>query len=222
MADDHTNAPTVKFNVGGKAYETSRSLFLHHEDTMLARLVSDTWHVDSTKPIFIDRNEVTFGFVLDYLRYGRIVLPMTVSKEMFLLDMDFYGILHDEGTVKTTAEEWAVQVAGQVSNRLENMKNLEAERTHLDLIHDINFLANYCADKFKLNCSGTISIEAGDGEKGTKTNLERAVGAIRSQEKYMTTFRSSLSILGFRLSHDIRYYPKSNCWSIVVTRFVYP
>jgi hypothetical protein len=123
MADDHNNTPTVKFNVGGKAYETSRSLFLQHEDAMLVRLVSDTRQVDQTKPIFIDRNGTTFKFVLDYLRYGRITLPMTVSREMFLLDMDFCGIVHQEGTVKTSAEEWAVQVADQV--RLYSSKTKE-------------------------------------------------------------------------------------------------
>ncbi len=64
---------------------------------MLARLVSDR-QMDPTEPIFMDRNEATFGFVLDYLRYGRITLPMTVSREIFLLGMDFYGIAHEVGT----------------------------------------------------------------------------------------------------------------------------
>ena len=120
MADDHTNTPTVKFNVGGKAFETSRSLILQHEGTFLAFLVSE-WQIDHTKPIFIDKNGTTFDFVLDYLRYGRITLPMTISKEMFLLDMDFYGIAHEEGTVKTSIDELAVQVSGQVSNRLDDI-----------------------------------------------------------------------------------------------------
>jgi hypothetical protein len=48
-------------------------------------------------------------------------LPMTISKEMFLLDMDFYGIAHEEGTVKTSIDELAVQVSGQVSNRLDDI-----------------------------------------------------------------------------------------------------
>jgi hypothetical protein len=39
---------------------------------MLARIVSDTWQEDPTKPVFIDRNGSTFDLVLDYLRYGSI------------------------------------------------------------------------------------------------------------------------------------------------------
>ena len=67
LADDDTNTKTVKFNVGGKANETSRSLFLWHEDTMLARLVSDR-QMDPTETIFIDRDGEIFRFVLNFLR----------------------------------------------------------------------------------------------------------------------------------------------------------
>jgi hypothetical protein len=135
MVDDTKVAPTVSFDVGGKVFKTARSLILQHEDTMLARLVSDTWHVDSTKPIYIDRTEVTFGFVLDYLRYGRIVLPMTVSKEMFLLDMDFYGIAHEEGTVKTSIDEWAVRVSDRLDNVVTGINKLNEEgKRHLELL----------------------------------------------------------------------------------------
>jgi len=42
-----------------------------------------------------------FAHILDYLRYGSISLPLNVSKDMFLRDMDFFGIVPEEGTVKT-------------------------------------------------------------------------------------------------------------------------
>ena len=58
----------VQFDVGGRLFKTSRSLIDKHEDTMLARLVSDTWQEDPTKPVFIDRNGDIFAHVLDYLR----------------------------------------------------------------------------------------------------------------------------------------------------------
>ncbi len=62
---------TVKFNVGGKHYEVSRALIDAHSDTMLGKLVSDTWNEDPEKSVFIDRNGDIFSHVLDYLRYGR-------------------------------------------------------------------------------------------------------------------------------------------------------
>ena len=96
-----TNPQTIKFNIGGKLFETARSLIDQHDDTMIARLVSDTWQEDPNKPVFIDRNGDTFALVLDYLRNGNIVLSTNLPKDMFLCDLDVYGIVPEYGTVKT-------------------------------------------------------------------------------------------------------------------------
>jgi hypothetical protein len=90
----------VTFDVRAKVFKTARSLFLHREDSMLARLMSDTWQGDLSKPVFIDRNGTTFELVLDYLSHGSITLPLRVSRGMFLRDLDYYGIVLGEGTVK--------------------------------------------------------------------------------------------------------------------------
>lgn len=94
----------VTFDVGGKIFKTSRSCLQNHEGThMLERLVSDTWQKDKdhTKPIFIDRDGDTFAYVLNYLRYGRVTLPDTIPEDMFLLDLDFYGIEPTEDSVRS-------------------------------------------------------------------------------------------------------------------------
>ena len=62
---------TVKFNVGGKHFEVSRALIDEHADSMLRRLVSDTWNEDPSKAVFIDRDGDIFAHILNYLRYGR-------------------------------------------------------------------------------------------------------------------------------------------------------
>ena len=62
---------TVKFNVGGKHFEVSRALIDGHPDTMLGKLVSDTWNEDPGKTVFIDRSGYIFAHVLEYLRNGR-------------------------------------------------------------------------------------------------------------------------------------------------------
>ena len=82
---------TVQFDVGGQMYRVSKSLIEQHEETMLARLVSDTWLANPDATIFIDRDGERFKYVLDYLRYGKVSLPLTVPREMFLLDMEYYG-----------------------------------------------------------------------------------------------------------------------------------
>ena len=205
MVDDTKITPTVKFNVGGKAFETARSLLLQHEDTMLARLVSDTWQEDPTKPIFIDRNGSTFDFVLDYLRYGSITLPMTVSKEMFLRDMDFYGIVHVEGTVKTSSEAWAAQI----DNRHAELKNMNDETNilkekimDLELVNCIALLAAHCAGQYAL---GTRQVEVfASQDKKTNEMLWKAAHQVIHGGKYKETFQGSLSKFGLRIL-EIKY-----------------
>ena len=63
MTDDPTRRRTVKFNVGGKFFETARSLIDQHKSIMLAHLVSDTWREDPMKPVFIDRNSDVFTLI---------------------------------------------------------------------------------------------------------------------------------------------------------------
>jgi hypothetical protein len=109
----------VTLNVGGTHFQVDRSSLLKHPDSMLARLVSDTWMqhrgADETPEdsnttettgigenpkkgfenddgIFIDRDGDKFKYVLSFLDNGKVELPKTVSKAMFLKDLDYFGI----------------------------------------------------------------------------------------------------------------------------------
>ncbi len=62
---------TIKFNVGGRHFEVSRALLDGHSETVLGKLVSDTWNDDPDKAVFIDRDGDIFYHILNYLRYGR-------------------------------------------------------------------------------------------------------------------------------------------------------
>ena len=77
---------TVKFNVGGRYYEVSRSMIQKFPSTMLARMISETWPPEVT--LFIDRDSDRFRFCLDYMRDGEVWLPLNVPKEGILLDLD--------------------------------------------------------------------------------------------------------------------------------------
>lgn len=82
-----------RFNVGGTRYEVAQSLLNQYPDTMLSRLTSETWNDgDATKDIFIERDGESFRHVLRFLRDGKVVLPLSEPKEMFIADLQFYGI----------------------------------------------------------------------------------------------------------------------------------
>ena len=82
----------VKFNVGGSRYEVAKSLLEANPDTMLTRMASEQWHDDPVAEIFIERDGERFRFCLDYLRDGKILLPITIRKEAVLEDLEYYNI----------------------------------------------------------------------------------------------------------------------------------
>lgn len=151
MEGDTDKPKTVKFNVGGKEFETSYSLIAKQEGSMLARLVSETWLKDPSKPVFIDRSYDIFAFILEYLRHGCVVLPPSISREMFHRDMDFYGMKPDCGTVN--ASSFARQL-GELRDRKdalslvdECLRKLLTEGKHLDKLEksgtQVAFSSNY-------------------------------------------------------------------------------
>ena len=83
----------AKFNIGGHRYEVSRSLLLNHPDTMLAKSASDQWQEDPESEIFIERDGQRFRFVLDYLRDGKVGLPITETTDAFVAELEYYNIV---------------------------------------------------------------------------------------------------------------------------------
>jgi hypothetical protein len=90
---------TVKFNVGGRHFEVSRDLIEQNPDTMLAKMISETWENEPDKPMFIDRDGDKFSLILDYLRYGSIELPVSIPTAMFQRELDYYSITGSNGSV---------------------------------------------------------------------------------------------------------------------------
>jgi hypothetical protein len=82
---------TARFNVGGKKYEISRSLLESFPNTMLARMASKTWQTDPEAAMFVDRDGERFRCILDYMRDGKVHLPLTVAKGALLLDLEYFG-----------------------------------------------------------------------------------------------------------------------------------
>ena len=226
MTDRPDKPEIVQFDVGGRIFKTSRSLIDQHEDTMLARLMSDTWQEDPTKSVFIDRNGDIFSHILDYLRYGSITLPDKIVKDMFLRDLDFYGIVPEEGSVKSLSEVWA----SKIHDRYDKIIKLESEATTLKLENDIEFLANYCACKYIIpgNIYGgkcTIKVEydkdGADKEKQMLWNamLWNAAEQVRCHESNNEAFSKALMKFGLSLSGEgveYKYFSRRSYYLVTV------
>jgi BTB/POZ domain len=70
------NMPIVNFNVGGKQFSISR------EHVAKSRKLSEMskYHQDD-EIVFVDHNYEAFSVVLDYLRYGRILVPPSIHPD---------------------------------------------------------------------------------------------------------------------------------------------
>jgi hypothetical protein len=131
------NTGTVTFDVGGKLFKVSRNLIEQFSDTMLGKIVSETWQRDSGATVFIDRDGDIFAHVLNYLRYGSIALPITISRSMFDREMDYYGIINDVNAL-TIKQESSVDAMKLVKNKLQDA----------ELEHDMFLIAVHAYHKF--------------------------------------------------------------------------
>jgi hypothetical protein len=104
MADKVTKPKPVVFNVGGKHFEVSRTVIDQHEDSMLARLVSETWIENPEQAVFIDRDGFIFAQILNY--HGSVSFPRTVWKSDFLRDLEYYAIVREGESVDNVPEEF--------------------------------------------------------------------------------------------------------------------
>lgn len=88
----------ARFNVGGKYFEVSRSTLNNYPNTMLTRMASETWHKDPYEVMFIDRDGRISGCCLDYMRDGSVYVPLIISRESVLADLQYFGFENVEAS----------------------------------------------------------------------------------------------------------------------------
>ncbi|KXS15525.1 hypothetical protein M427DRAFT_155259 [Gonapodya prolifera JEL478] len=67
------------FNIGGRPFAISLSLVSRFPDSHLARLASHPTSLSGPPGVFLDHNPAAVEVVLDYLRYGELMVPPSVS-----------------------------------------------------------------------------------------------------------------------------------------------
>eukprot|EP00956_Cyclotella_meneghiniana_P038070 scaffold148390_cov36-Cyclotella_meneghiniana.AAC.1 len=135
---------TVKFNVGGKHFEVSRALISANSETMLAKMISETWEQEPEKPLFIDRDGDMFAHVLNYLRYGSIELPISTTRAMFQRELDYYAISAANGTVTDVKKKTLAEITSEMAQQ--------------ELQHKIFALALECYNRYQAAQNATTLI----------------------------------------------------------------
>lgn len=87
------------------------------------------------------RDDIPMQLVLDYMRYESVVLPVTVPKETFLREIDYYGIVYREDSVRRDSFE---ELPSRIAEHQEQINSLKAQTESLDLSNKMEHLANFC------------------------------------------------------------------------------
>ncbi|RZC58077.1 hypothetical protein C5167_005375 [Papaver somniferum] len=87
----------VRFNVGGKIFETSATtLSSARRNSMFGATFDDEWNLQPrqvNEEYFIDRNPNCFSVLLDLLRTGELCVPPRVPDKLFYKEALYYGLL---------------------------------------------------------------------------------------------------------------------------------
>lgn len=128
---------------------------------------------------------------------------------MFLRDLDFYGIVPEEGSVKSASEAWASQIDDRHSKIKEHsskIKEHEDQRKQLKLENDLEFLANYCAGKYASLGIGDIDIKHPGGKESNKDKeiLWNVLREVHGNESNTEALSKALSKFGLSLK-DVKH-----------------
>ncbi|XP_059286079.1 BTB/POZ domain-containing protein At2g24240-like [Lycium ferocissimum] len=87
----------VKFNVGGRIFETTATTLANAgRNSLFGAMFDDEWNLNSdatTNEHFIDRNSDCFSVLLDLLRTGELYLPQNIPEKLLYREALFYGLL---------------------------------------------------------------------------------------------------------------------------------
>lgn len=133
---------TVIFDVGGKEYKVARTLLDMHPDSMVANMASKRWNGDGDKKLFVERDCERFRSCLDYMRDGKVFLPLTINKKSSVADMEYYGIDLDEAAIHLE-DSSAVAVMAMKKNKdiyaYLNKNLLDAKEVVMDAERNVSF-----------------------------------------------------------------------------------
>lgn len=88
-------SPFVVIDVGGRPFKLMRATVLKHPASTLAKVISglDTSSaLEEAGTYYFDRNPEYFAVIADYMRTGKTFLGPNLSKEMFEVEAEFWGV----------------------------------------------------------------------------------------------------------------------------------
>ena len=106
----------INFNVSGYKYVEPRSVLGTYPNSVLCTMVSEQTSIDPQAEVCLHRDGELFHYVLDYLKFGRVVLPKTTSREVLMNELVYFGIVFSEDDIVTSGEEGYCRTKSKVED----------------------------------------------------------------------------------------------------------
>jgi hypothetical protein len=151
--------PKVKLNVGGKIFETTTETLTINSEYFVA-LFSNNFeqYFDEnkiqTKEIFIDRSNIAFEYILDYLRDPNMNIPKKYENELV-----YYGINYDLNTIENPIEEKLIVLEKKINDKIlelcekiDTIKEIKFQRSGISICNEKDCkwkVHNECKECFK-------------------------------------------------------------------------
>ena len=176
----------VKFNVGGKRYETTLTTLKNVPDNMLLKMVE--FPGEKKDRIFIDRNGHLFSHILDYLRDPEGFTPPENNKVELSREAAFYCLFQLVKLLETKKEEPPKKEA-----------NKEGFPSTVTIVHSIlNDMSKITAYPFSFTCEGLYIFD--NWRYGTSMN------DMNENVNIMLKARYELLAMTSHVELNIKYY----------------
>ena len=191
----------VIFNVGGTRYEESQTLLDQYPESMLAKSASKEWCNSEEKEVFIERNGRRFQFVLDLMRDGRVILPVTQAKAAILAELEYFNLNFESCDIDDSASKCQLipflleKRAKDMSNWTEKYKSNMRRDNLILFCHDRYFsrsISSYeCNAIYEDQKVSSLLINASDIDAANKVLREigikvKAISSHRYNSKSIT------------------------------------
>ena len=121
----------VHLNVGGTPFDTTVQTLTKHPESMLGTMFAernrDTLKTGKDGRIFLDRDPVCFGVLLEFLRCGELYVPTDVYPSKMRAELYYWGFDADELRKKVRCENVGMELSETSENYLRETLGAFAE-----------------------------------------------------------------------------------------------
>mmetsp|Transcript_47718 Transcript_47718/g.87713 ORF Transcript_47718/g.87713 Transcript_47718/m.87713 type:complete len:215 (+) Transcript_47718:54-698(+) len=95
MADGESNSETIDLNIGGQVFQMLEQTIRSKPETLLCTMLDDPARKEKHGPLFVEADAMRFRYIMDWYRYGSMLLPSSVSVEEMRRECAFYQLPDD-------------------------------------------------------------------------------------------------------------------------------